>query len=398
MLGLVGIKKSVPVNIREKFSINNDNKEKIEKKLKENFREFLILNTCNRTEIYFNHSLKEDEALKKIFKLLSWDINLKDCIFYFSEEDAVTHLFKVSCGYHSKIFGEDQILGQIRDSYFYSKDKGFIKKKFTRLFEDAIACGKKFRKESKLYEIPVSSSSIVARKISDLRLNNIVILGFGEVGKLIFKYLYSKHIENITIVVRDKSKVIIEDSNVKIITFDELKENIKKSDCIIGATSSPKAILYKDDFKDIKSKMKIFDLAIPRDIDEKVSKLPNIEILHIDEISKIDDENKELRKDRMRKYKYIVKEAIDEYIAWEKLRDLSNVIKELNIAGDEIYKKRYTSYKNKANESNKHAKKMMKSISDAYVHSAIEVLKSETLEGRGKECLRIIEKIFLEKN
>ena len=41
---------------------------------------------------------------------------------------------------------------------------------------------------------------------------------------------------------------------------------------------------------------------------------------------------------------------------------------------------------------------MMKSISDAYVHSAIEVLKSETLEGRGKECLSIIEKIFLKKN
>ncbi|WDC84907.1 hypothetical protein PL321_04860 [Caloramator sp. mosi_1] len=38
---------------------------------------------------------------------------------------------------------------------------------------------------------------------------------------------------------------------------------------------------------------------------------------------------------------------------------------------------------------------LFKSTSDAYVNRAIEVLKNEFLEGRGEECLRIVEKIFM---
>lgn len=398
MLGLVGIKKNVPVNIREKLVIKDEVREEIEERLKNKFGEFLILSTCNRTEIYFNHFLGNEEVLKEVFDVLKWDINLMENVFYFEEKEACKHLFKVVCGFHSKIYGEDQILGQVRDAYTYSKKQGFLDVEFNRLFQEAIACGKKFRAKSELYEIPVSSSSIVASLISESNVKSIIILGFGEVGSRIYKYLYSKNYRDITIVVRNKNKVKINDSKINIIGFDELGNNLGKVDCIVGATSSNDAIIYKKDLENIDKKITIYDLAIPRDIHKDVEEIEKVEIFNIDDISKIDDKNKALRKERMDKNRYIVSDYIFEFMEWKKLREITPTIKDLNKVGSEVFESRYRTFVNKNGEDNDIAKKMMKSISKVYINNAIDVLKEETLEGRGDECLRIIEKIFLKKN
>ena len=54
MLGLVGIKKNTDISTREKLSIISSKKEEILKELLCEFDEVVILNTCNRTEVYIN--------------------------------------------------------------------------------------------------------------------------------------------------------------------------------------------------------------------------------------------------------------------------------------------------------------------------------------------------------
>ena len=77
MLGLVGIKKNTDISTREKLSIISSKKEEILKELLCEFDEVVILNTCNRTEVYINYSCKEDLVLDKVFMKLNWDISLK---------------------------------------------------------------------------------------------------------------------------------------------------------------------------------------------------------------------------------------------------------------------------------------------------------------------------------
>ena len=397
-LGLIGLKKNIDISIREKFSLGGKRKDEKLKALLEEFEEAVILSTCNRTEIYISHNLEDDELIDKVFDILEYDKSLKEYVFIKEDSSTIRHLFRVGCGFHSKILGEDQILGQIRDAYMDSFIIDGASKNLGRMFESAIACGKKFRTEAKLYEIPVSSVSIVVDKFINLNLKKIMVLGYGEIGQLAVKYLEKGDFEEIYLVLRDIKKAEgIEDKRVKVITFNEKNEYINDMDGIIGATSAPHPVVLEKDIEDEGSKIYCFDMAIPRDFEEGVLSKARVEVYNIDEISKIDDANKRLRTSRMKEFEPLALEAAHEFEEWLRLREISKVIKEIKTNGDDIYKRRLETFEQKQKESSDNSslvKMLLKSTSDVYVHRAINLLKEEKLKGSEGECMRIIQRIF----
>ena len=59
MIGLIGIRKNTPLEIREKFIVKSKKYNEYFEELLKELNEVVILATCNRTEIYFNASLNE---------------------------------------------------------------------------------------------------------------------------------------------------------------------------------------------------------------------------------------------------------------------------------------------------------------------------------------------------
>lgn len=398
MIQLLGIKKNTEVEIREKLSLSQKKREVYSKELIKYFDEVVILSTCNRTEIYFNGSLKGEEGLKKIFEVLNWDINLREYCFYLNEKETVRHLMEVVCGFHSKILGEDQILGQIKDAYHLADELGSVKHELQRLFQEAITCGKKFRTEGKLYEIPVSSASIAISEAIKNDSKRIMVIGYGEVGKLVVKYALSNDIKELNIVVRKVESVKdIEDKRVNIMNYEDGRNIINDMDCVVSCTSAPHLIIEKKHIKENGNKIIIFDLALPRDVDEKVKEYTRVNLYDIDDISSIDDDNKKLRKERMLKFKDIINAYIEEYFNWKDIRNIAAVIQDMKKNSSKVIKERQTTLKNKCNDKKdiEIAQKLIKSTSDYYVNRAIEVLKEEQLKGQGEECIKILEKIFL---
>ena len=400
MIQLLGIKKNTGVEIREKLSLSTKKKKEYTKKLLQYFDEVVILSTCNRTEIYYNGSLKGEVSVAKIFEILEWDINLKENCFYLEEIDTIKHLMEVVCGFHSKILGEDQILGQIKEAYSSSIEYESINHELQRLFQEAITCGKKFRTEGKLYEIPVSSASISVSEAIKNNAKKIMVIGYGEVGKLVLKYALSNDIEVLNLVVRNVDKVIdIDDNRVKVMKYEEAREIINNMDCVISCTSAPHVIIQKKHIDEVGKEIIIFDLAMPRDIDERIKEFSRVKLYDIDEISLIDDENKNLRKEKMKEFKSIIKEHIDNYLKWKDLREVSDIIKNMKKNSSMVVKERQNTLQNKCHDKKdiEIAEILIKSTSDYYVNRAIEVLKEEQLKGQGKECVKILEKIFLKK-
>lgn len=400
MIGLIGIKKNTPLEIREKFIIKTKkHNEYVEKLLKE-LQEVVILATCNRTEIYFNSSSdkNEEELLKEIFEIFDWNYEYKSFIFINANEDVYRHLFEVCCGFHSKILGEDQILGQVKDAYEESLNIKGVSLELHRLFQEAITCGKKFRRDAKLFEIPVSSASIVANEAIDHKCTKFMVLGYGEVGQLIVKYLLSHNVEVIYLVVRNnRIKDEICDERVRVINFEEKNNYIDEVECIIGCTSAPHPVVRRQDIKKDGDKLIIYDLSVPRDIEKEVALLDRTEVYNIDTISRIDDKNKKLRKERMEEHTYIMTKYIKEYEDWLKIRSIAPTMKKLRDLGNEVSEKRIETFSHKSNEKKDIAlaDKLIKSTSDFYINRAIEVIKEETLKGRGEEWTKIMEKIFM---
>ena len=397
MLGLIGIKKGVDVSIREKLVISPRTKDLISNSLKNITDEFVILSTCNRTEIYFKG---EDIDKELIFEILNWDKSLLEYVFYIEGENAVKHLFELACGFHSRILGEDQILGQIRDAYLESVEKGYINSVLIRLFEDAISCGKRFRNDTKLYEIPVSSSSIAVNKVMENNAEKLMVMGYGTIGKLVVKYALSTEIKEINIVVRDKSKVEkITDTRVKILSYDEARKKLNEMDGVISCTAANHLVVEEYHINKEGKDILLIDLAMPRDIAPQLESYERVQLLDIDKISKLDDENKHLRIERMQKNKYIIDKYIKDYMNWLNLRSVTNYIKEFKELGNFIVRDRVKSFENKCKdkEDAKLAEILIKSTSDYYINRAIKVLKNERAKGREDGCLKILTEIFTKK-
>ena len=267
-----------------------------------------------------------------------------------------------------------------------------------RLFQEAISCGKKFRNDTKLYEIPVSSSSIAVNKVMEKKAEKLMVIGYGTIGRLVVKYAISTELKEINIVVRNRSKVeYIDDKRVKILNFQEAREILNEMDGVISCTSSTDLIIEEKHINKDGRDILLIDLAMPRDIAPKLKIYKRVELLDIDKISKVDDENKHLRIKKMKDNKYIIDKYIKEYMEWLSLRTITKYIKSFKEEGDFIVNDRITSFKNKCrNEKDVElAEILIKSTSDYYINRAIKVFKEETLKGRERECLEILMKIFM---
>lgn len=394
MIQLIGLRHNLDISIREKLSILNKQIDLALDSVNKFSKGAVILSTCNRTEIYFDSEITGEVAVDKVFEELNWDKSLKKYIFFREEKIAVQHLMEVTCGFHSKILGEDQILAQIKEAFEISKKNKSTNKALHRLFQLAITCGKEFRWKSGMYKIPISSASIVAKESYKRNVCTYMIIGYGEVGKLVEKYLTNDKLEKLYIVVRNKETYESQDSRIEYIAFQDKVSHYEKVQCVISCTSSPHIIVKKNELPS--EKFLIFDMAIPRDVEEEVKELDKVEVIDIDTISLMDDENKQKRKEIMRENRVVLEKYIEEFKNYELIMDIVPHIKDMKNLSEVVSEQRYNTFKNKkyTKDPDKLAKTMIKSTSDFYINRAIEVLKDEQLKGSGEECLNLIEKIF----
>ncbi|MBP3915003.1 MULTISPECIES: glutamyl-tRNA reductase [unclassified Clostridium] len=399
MLGLIGIRKNVDINIRERLAIALSKQSKAVKELNKLYEEVVIISTCNRTEIYISGCLGSEKEIRKIFEVLDWDISLLEYTFYLQGISVAKHLLEVVCGFHSKILGEDQILGQVKLAYELSLENKAIHTKLLRLFEEAISCGKKFRTESKLYEIPVSASSIAVNEVEEFGADSVMVLGYGTIGSLVVKYALGSKFKKVFIVVRNKGKVPdLKDDRVKILDFNEYKEVINEVDAVISCTAAPHIVIKDAHINKDGKEIMLIDLALPRDIDETLSQNKRVTLLDIDTISKLDGNNKKLRNEKMNEYKFLVDEYLNEYRDWLNIREVTYYIHEIKNTGNSVVESRAKSFENKCKDKRDIdlATTLIKSTSDYYINRAIKLLKEEKLKGREEECLNILKQIFME--
>src|SRR5437879_5921174 len=124
---VVGIShKTAPVELREKLAFSVDDLENIlsDTKGRSLPNEIAILSTCNRREIYAN---SEDRARERCSEFLCGHFgrnDLENFLYVREEKEMVNHLFKVSAGLDSLVFGENEILKQVKDAYQISHKLG----------------------------------------------------------------------------------------------------------------------------------------------------------------------------------------------------------------------------------------------------------------------------------
>lgn len=308
---VLGLDYKTPVSIREKASYTNNKFEKAsaELSLSSSFDEFIILSTCNRSEIYFvTKNVKNSKS--EIFNFFAKFHNIDNetllkYAYFYSNKKAILHLLNVCCGFKSLVLGEDQILGQIKDAHQKAIEHKTSKAILNKIFLNSITLAKKIKSEFYEEKSSISVSSIGIKLIERFYNNNLknktaLIIGTGKMGSLALKYLSSTNISKIYITNRTHHHIFeIKDipKNAQIIKYNERYDILNNVDIIISSTASPHYTITLDEFeKSYKNKkLCMLDIAVPRDIEAKISEFDNVTLYTIDDLQQIVKTNIEKR-------------------------------------------------------------------------------------------------------
>ena len=301
--------KSTSLEVREKFAFNKDEIDQIITKLitETPFSNGIFLSTCNRTEFY---SFCSRTDIKKfdlyVEKVIDKKLGVrKNDQFLFSGYEAFKHLLRVMTGIDSMIVGEPDIFGQVKKSLKNSQKHNFVNSELDDVFSKAIYLSKDIRTETNLSKNPLSIASLVESEIQKNNLKEVMIVGAGEVGKTLIKRLVKKDYK---IDLFNRSSVSIEGIVSK--PLDQLKEYLNQNKVIVVAASGDAPFITSEDMIGMDAKL-IFDLAIPRNLDEKIKELPSVELLILDEISRMVEFNLKGRKNAVTRAESIISESAE---------------------------------------------------------------------------------------
>jgi len=277
---------------------------------------YINLSTCLRTEFYIE--LNSNINAEEIKNLFSVEMIVKKGI------EAIEYLFKVSCGFYSVIKGEDQILAQVKSAYSEALENEHSSKFLNIIFNKAVELGKKFRTKSMIAHNALSLEAIslkfIKSKFPNIENKNIFIIGIGELAQDILTLLTKEQLKNIYIANRTyhKAEQIKKKFDiVNIIDYKEKYDEMIKADVIISATSAPHIVVEYDKFvpqmKENKDYLFI-DLAVPRDVDERLANFKNIEIYNLDDIWEVYHLNSMNRDKLLEDYSYLIDEQMEKLI------------------------------------------------------------------------------------
>ena len=277
---------------------------------------YINLSTCLRTEFYIE--LNSNVDINEIKNLFSVDMVVKSGI------EAINYLFKVSCGFYSVIKGEDQILAQVKGAHAEALENEHSSKFLNIIFNKAIELGKKFRTKSMIAHNALSLEAIslkfIKSKFHTIEDKNIFILGIGELAQDILTLLTKEDLKNIYITNRTYHKAEQIKKKFDIVNIVDYKEKYKEmieADVIISATSAPHIVVEYDKFipkmKEDKDYLFI-DLAVPRDVDERLADFKNIEICNLDDIWEVYNQNSINRDKLLEDYSYLIEEQMEKLI------------------------------------------------------------------------------------
>lgn len=300
------------------------------KELKESFgiSELFYLNTCNRVTFFFTHDkIIDNKFLKDFFLYINPNLT-KELVnlhiskaLVFEGEDAIKHFFGVVASLDSLVIGEREIIGQIKNAYLNAKKHQLCGDNIRLAYQQSIVFAKKIHCETRIGEKPVSVVSLAFRSLTArnfFKYANILIIGAGQTNNLMANLLTKDEAENKTITIYNRTLSKAEDlaarfKNAKAFELGKLIHHKEDVDVILTCTGANYAVLTKDIFDKIvpqHRKVTILDLAVPRDVEEEVIELKNVDYIDIASLEKKAQENMQFRKSEL----YIAEALLDEFV------------------------------------------------------------------------------------
>lgn len=291
-------------------------------------REAVVLQTCNRFEIYF---------LPGSYSILDGlDGFLGDKVARYRVmhgDETIRHLFEVAAGLRSMVTGEDEILGQVRDAWSRSKRKGMNGPAIDEIFSKAIELGRTVRATTSMGRIRRS----VSREAVDIfeeagGADPVLVIGAGRMGTKLARLLTERgHSVYVTDRTPERSAILSEEVGAGVVPYQKTSWSDFPS---IFAAVKLEAPLMRNAELDCLSAGIVVDVSVPHAI-EKTATVKR-KMVTMEDISVRLDELREARSDLAQKAMCIVDNEYGKYVAYRNDMRREELLKKLYLITDGI--------------------------------------------------------------
>lgn len=393
------------INVRQCFAFTKSAMTLAMEKMKQEKRikGCVILSTCNRMELWV--SLPDDAEMD----LPEYICNLKELpaeqyrrfLKVREGEKAIRHLFYLSAGLKSQIVGEDQILTQVKEAVAFAREQECMDHVLEVLFRMAVTAGKQVKTE-----VPMDKANFSAahQAIHFLKEQGIVfsgkkalVIGNGEMGKITAQALMEEEVD-VTVTVRQyRSGVVNIPKGAKRMNYGERYRYIPKCDFVFSATASPNLTITREGLAscELQKKQIYVDLAVPRDMEEEIGKLENIDLFDMDSFHL--ERRSERMKQQMKQAEAILNQQIQGFYDWLESRDLVPRIQEIGTTSGQEFcwrmEKEMKSMRLSEEEKEALRDKMGQTVAKV-VDKLLFALRDQVDTDTLRQCVEVLEQVY----
>jgi glutamyl-tRNA reductase len=406
--------KTAVLSDREALAFPRDSMAETLTRLREAARlqEAMILSTCNRVEIYgcSEHEAAPDAVAAFVCAFHRREAGeLARLTYCHTGADAIQHAFRVAASLDSMVVGEPQILGQVKEGYRAAEEAGTLGSTLVALRNRTLAAAKRARSETGLGAGAVSVSHVaveLARKIfGDLRDRNVLLVGAGKMSELAARRLVQGGARATVVVGRtlERAADLARALGGRAAPLDTLREELAVADIVISGTGAPGTVVHLPDVEAARGARRgrplfLIDIAVPRDVDPLVAKLPGVFLYDLDDLHAVAEANlRERRKEAVAAETLVEKEA-REFVDWQKSRDAVPLLVALRRRGDEIRRQELEKVRGRLGTLSREQEEALEAATAAIVnkllHAPTVALKEAARNGHEPEQVSLIRRLL----
>ena len=397
-----------PIHILERFAFKDLPNAFLTFKKHSSVSECVIIQTCNRIELFAasdNHSV---EKIKSTWASLTGleENAFRDTLEVCENKDAYEHLLKLTSGLESLVVGEEQIIGQIKESISVARQAQASGKRLNKLFDRSIRIGTRIRNSTGISRGGISLGSMAVKlaeeNVDDIKSKHVLLIGTGEAATMVAKSLKKRgYTFNVTSRTLERSIGFSQTLGGKPIKFEDILSGFNNYDVIFVATTAPYFLVTFDKMKQAMKNKKtgtmILDLSNPRTVDEKVAVIPGIKLMNIDQIAEMVDKNMKKRKGKISAVENIISEEVPIIEATMKRLDAEPLVKDVFTNADYMRIKELQKALQMLGETDEKRIKIIDDLTKAVVESIVSApmnnLRKASEQGN-PELLEIAQKLF----
>ena len=310
--------------------------------------EAAIVSTCNRTELYVG----ADADL--VLPAMEWlagvggvgGSTLRDHTYVLQGGAAARHAFRVASGLDSMVLGEPQILGQMKQAVREADTAGTLGSTLHQMFQRSFAVAKEVRTSTEIgsHSISMAAASVrlAGQLFEDLSELNILFVGAGEMIELVATHFAARNPRSLAIANRtlERGEVLAARLKGEAMRLSDLPERLHEFDVVISCTASSLPLIGLGAVeRALKARRRrpifMVDLAVPRDIEPEVARLPDVYLYTVDDLSALVQTAGEKRQAAVQQAEAIIETGVRGFVHWLDQRGSVPLIQALNAQADD---------------------------------------------------------------